>query len=63
MWSDDEDFRSFAMFYLPPSGDIWLLRPGLTDYLESGQQEEVRLRNDAFKKAVVHAKVSIDGAP
>lgn len=63
VWSDDEAHRSFAIFYLPPQGDIWLLRPGLTDYLESGQLEKVRLRNDAFKKAVEHAQAFINGAP
>lgn len=56
VWSDDDSQRSFAMFYLPPTGDIWLSRPGVTDYLESGQWESLSLRNDAFKKAVEHAK-------
>jgi hypothetical protein len=28
VWTDDEARRSFAVFYLPPAGDIWLLRPG-----------------------------------
>lgn len=33
-WTTDESRRSFGVFYLPPAGDIWILRPGYTDYLE-----------------------------
>jgi hypothetical protein len=62
IWTDDEAHRSFAMFYLPPAGDIWLLRPGATGYLESSQMENIRLRNDAFKKALKHATEFIEGA-
>ncbi|MGO4384911.1 hypothetical protein [Specibacter sp. RAF43] len=61
MWSDDDQHRSFAVFYLPPAGDIWLLRPGVTDYLEARHGENITLRNDAFKKAVDHAKAFIFG--
>lgn len=61
VWNDEDSRRSFAMFYLPPAGGIWLLRPGATGYLESGQLENVRLRNDAFKKAVEHATAFIEG--
>ncbi|WP_434614382.1 hypothetical protein [Arthrobacter sp. A5] len=52
---------AFALFYLPPAGDIWLLRPGITDYIESQQSQDVTLRNDAFKKAENHAKAFIYG--
>ncbi len=55
MWTVDERQRSFAVIYLPPAGGIWLLRPGITDYVESPLKAEVVLRNDAFKKAVDHA--------
>ena len=61
---DDTRHRSFGVFYLPPAGDIWVLRPGLTEYLEpsaSGTEHLVALRNDAFKKAVAHAKEFISG--
>ncbi len=61
VWADDDTHRSFAVFYLPPAGDIWLLRPGVTDYVESQQGGHVTLRNDAFKKAVEHAKAFIYG--
>ncbi len=62
VWADDDDtHRSFAVFYLPPAGDIWLLRPGNTDYLETRQSDHITLRNDAFKKAVDHAKAFIYG--
>lgn len=61
VWSTDEGQRSFAVFYLPPAGDIWLLRPGITDYIESQEDSHVTLRNDAFKKAVVHAQAFIFG--
>ena len=32
--ADDRQQRSFGVFYLPPAGDIWVLRPGFTGYLE-----------------------------
>lgn len=61
-WADDDEVhRSFAVFYLPPAGDIWLLRPGLTDYIQSPGREHLSLRNDAFKKAVAHAEAFIHG--
>jgi hypothetical protein len=60
IWSaEDSQQRSFGVFYLPPAGDIWVLRPGFTGYLEPAADEAeqlVSLRNDAFKKAVAHAK-------
>lgn len=61
VWTDDDTHRSFAVFYLPPAGDIWLLRPGITDYIETQQSQHITLRNDAFKKAVDHAKAFIYG--
>ncbi|WP_024820007.1 hypothetical protein [Arthrobacter sp. 31Y] len=64
IWTDDPEHRSFGVFYLPPAGDIWMLRPGPTMFLEpSGEasREQVTLRNDAFKKAVNHAKEFIYG--
>ncbi|MFC9351886.1 hypothetical protein [Arthrobacter sp. NPDC057013] len=65
IWSeDDRQHRSFGVFYLPPAGDIWVLRPGLAGYLEPGDTESqdlVSLRNDAFKKAVAHAKEFLFG--
>ena len=62
VWNDDDDtHRSFAVFYLPPAGDIWLLRPGSTGYLQSPGTEHITLRNDAFKKAVDHAETFIHG--
>ena len=65
IWDPDDTLhRSFGVFYLPPAGDIWVLRPGLTDYQEpsaSGTEHLVALRNDAFKKAVSHAKEFISG--
>lgn len=65
VWTDDDDEqRSFGVFYLPPAGDIWILRPGYTDYTEPAgalTHEHVALRNDAFKKAVAHAKDFIEG--
>jgi hypothetical protein len=65
VWTDDEQHRSSAVFYLPPpAGDIWILRPGITDYIEyhqGGADEHLTLRNDAFKKAVAHAKEFIHG--
>jgi len=65
VWEDDPTTRSFAVFYLPPSGGIWVLRPpGLTSYIESppGQADDgVTLRNDSFQKAVAHAERFIYG--
>ena len=55
VWAHDEIHRSFAVFYLPPTGDIWVLHPSLTDYVESPQEQLQALRNDAFRKAVAHA--------
>jgi hypothetical protein len=49
------------VFYLPPAGDIWLLRPGSTDYLQSPGADHITLRNDAFKKAFDHAETFIHG--
>lgn len=65
MWTTDEAHRSFGVFYLPPAGDIWILRPGYTDYPQSAgdpNPEHVVLRNDAFRKAVEHARHFIEGA-
>ncbi|GAA1125793.1 hypothetical protein [Arthrobacter flavus] len=62
IWGDDQSQRSFGVFYLPPQGDIWVLRPGHTAYLESSDAtDDVSLRNDAFKKAVSFAKSFIYG--
>ncbi|MFB9164205.1 MULTISPECIES: hypothetical protein [Arthrobacter] len=61
VWAGDESNRSFATFYLPPGGDIWLLRPGSIDYLESQTTQHITLRNQAFKKAVEYAKAFIYG--
>jgi hypothetical protein len=63
IWTDDEEQRSFGIFYLPPAGDIWVLRPGYTEYMEPADHNDVRasLRNDAFKKAVAHARDFIFG--
>ena len=61
MWAEDARERSFAVIYLPPAGGIWLLRPGITDYVESQRANDVRLRNDAFRKAVDHARSFIEG--
>lgn len=64
VWEDDREHRSFAVFYLPPAGGIWALRPGYTDYVEAeanGGFEQVALRNDSFKKAVAHAEEFIFG--
>jgi hypothetical protein len=64
VWADDDAHRSFAVFYLPPAGDIWILRPGITDYIENHHEAtdaHITLRNDAFKKAVAHAKEFIHG--
>ncbi|MDQ0029384.1 hypothetical protein [Arthrobacter bambusae] len=65
IWSEDPQHRSFGVFYLPPAGDIWVLRPGHTAYTDVGQtntEEQIALRNDAFRKAVNHAKEFIYGA-
>jgi hypothetical protein len=65
VWTDeDSQHRSFGVFYLPPVGDIWVLRPGFTEYLEPSVDEAeqlLTLRNDAFRKAVEHAKVFLFG--
>ncbi|MHA7276724.1 hypothetical protein [Arthrobacter sp. HLT1-21] len=62
IWGDDRTQRSFGVFYLPPEGDIWVLRPGSTAYLESSDgTDEISLRNDAFRKAVAFAKSFIYG--
>jgi hypothetical protein len=63
IWTGDPRHRSFGVFYLPPAGDIWVLRPGHTNYLETDPKnpEQVTLRNDAFRKAVAHAKEFIYG--
>jgi hypothetical protein len=64
IWADDPRHRTFGVFYLPPAGDIWGLHPGHTAYLESSTadtDEQVTLRNDAFRKAVNHAKEFIYG--
>ncbi|RNL59160.1 hypothetical protein [Arthrobacter oryzae] len=64
IWAEDPRHRSFGVFYLPPAGDIWVLRPGHTAYTEAGTtntEEHISLRNDAFRKAVDHAKTFIYG--
>ncbi len=64
IWAEDPRHRSFGVFYLPPAGDIWVLRPGHTAYTEAGTtntEEQITLRNDAFRKAVDHAKAFIYG--
>lgn len=64
IWATDPRHRSFGVSYLPPSGDIWVLHPGHTAYLEPGKtgtEDEITLRNDAFRKAVNHAKEFIYG--
>ena len=64
MWADDPEHRSFGVFYLPPSGDIWVLHPGPTAYVQPGagaSGEEASLRNRAFHKAVRHAEEFIFG--
>lgn len=53
IWAEDPRHRSFGVFYLPPAGDIWVLHPGLTAYIEPGltdTDEQITLRNDAFRK-------------
>ncbi|MGY3566738.1 hypothetical protein [Sinomonas sp. RB5] len=68
VWEDDPTARSFAVFYLPPSGGIWVLRPpGLSSYIEAvangtaASKDAVALRNDSFHKAVAHAEAFIFG--
>ena len=64
IWTGDPRHRSFGVFYLPPSGDIWVLHPGHTTYIEPGKtdsDQQITLRNDAFRKAVNHAKEFIYG--
>jgi hypothetical protein len=65
IWEEeDRRHRSFGVFYLPPTGDIWVLRPDFTQYVENGDEmdeEQIALRNDAFRKAVAHAKEFIFG--
>ncbi|GAB16369.1 hypothetical protein ARGLB_118_00330 [Arthrobacter globiformis NBRC 12137] len=67
IWSDDDHrHRTFGVFYLPPAGDIWVLRPGLTHFLEpdaGSSANLVALRNDAFRKAVSHANEFLFGPP
>jgi hypothetical protein len=67
IWSDDDhQHRTFGVFYLPPGGDIWVLRPGMTAFLEPGEDSSanvVALRNDAFRKAVSHANEFLFGPP
>ena len=67
VWEDDPAARSFAVFYLPPHGGIWVLRvPGLA-YVEAitngsaASEHAIALRNDSFKKAVAHAEAFIYG--
>ena len=66
-WRGHRSARSFAVFYLPPYGGIWVLRPpGLTGYTESpgdalGDDAAIALRNDSFRKAVEHAERFIHG--
>lgn len=65
IWEEeDRQHRSFGVFYLPPTGDIWVLRPDFIQYVEAGDEmdeEQIALRNDAFRKAVAHAKEFIFG--
>lgn len=64
VWEDDQDHRSFGVFYLPPAEGIWMLYPGYTQYIDvDGNSDEVQvsLRNDAFKKAIRHAQEFIFG--
>ncbi|MET1022254.1 MAG: hypothetical protein ABWX69_08660 [Arthrobacter sp.] len=66
VWTDDDSqHRSFGVFYLPPAGDIWVLRPGYTGYLEPSADDAEQLqalRNDAFRKALAHAKEFLFGS-
>ncbi|MGJ9403484.1 hypothetical protein [Arthrobacter sp. KK5.5] len=59
VWEDGSEHRTFAVFYLPPAGGIWALRPGFTQYVEDA--DDTALRNDSFRKAVVHAEAFIFG--
>ena len=68
VWEDDPAARSFAVFYLPPHGGIWVLRPpGLHSYVEAVgngrlvSEHAAALRNDSFRKAVQHAEEFIFG--
>jgi hypothetical protein len=68
VWENDSSARSFAVFYLPPQGGIWVLRPpGLSSYVEAvtrnggANEHAVALRNDSFRKAVAHAEEFIYG--
>lgn len=64
VWADDSEHRSFRVFYLPPTGDIWILHPGPAQSCEptsGGDHEQVTLRNQAFNKAVRHAEEFILG--
>ncbi|MCH6472253.1 hypothetical protein [Sinomonas terrae] len=68
VWEDDSSARSFAVFYLPPHGGIWVLRPpGLSSYIEAvangspTNEHAIALRNDSFRKAVAHAEAFIYG--
>jgi hypothetical protein len=64
VWQGEGTQRSFAVFYLPPAGGIWVLHPGFTQYVEVAGGEDaqqIALRNDSFKKAVAHAEEFIWG--
>ena len=68
VWEDDPSARSFAVFYLPPHGGIWVLRPpGLASCIESATigppagDRAIALRNDSFQKAVAHAEEFVYG--
>ncbi|MET3922451.1 hypothetical protein [Arthrobacter sp. UYEF20] len=64
IWDEDPRHRTFGVFYLPPVGGIWVLHPGYTAYTEPAKaitEEQITLRNDAFRKAVDHAKEFIYG--
>ena len=64
IWTDDDSqHRSFGVFYLPPAGDIWVLRPGFTEYLEPSRRDGAP-RDAAerrLQKAVAHAKEFLFG--
>jgi len=69
VWEDDPSTRSFAVFYLPPHGGIWVLRtPSLIRYIETAgngttdHEQAIALRNDSFKKAIAHAEAFINGS-
>lgn len=64
VWTVDPQQRSFGIFYLPPAGDIWILHPGPTGYIEPDPHadgDRVTLRNDAFRKAVQYAREFVYG--